>query len=386
MQTLRRALFWLHLAAGVIAGVVILMMSVTGVALTYQRQMQRWADLRGVHDAPPSTGAQPLSADSLLAVVTARTGQAPTQVIWRADAAAPVEVVTGRERAYVSRYTGAVLSTGSATMRTFMSRMTSWHRWFALEGPQRVWGRQATGIANLLFLGILLSGLWLWWPRRLTWRMLRNNLWFQRGLSPKARDFNWHHVLGFWSALPLIVIVASGAVISYPWASALVYRAVGEAPPAPSGGAGGGAERAPDAERTSREVRVPEVGDVAALASRYEPAWRSASLAWPRGPQAPLVFTLDAGTGGEPQKRGTLTVPRDGEPVSWKPFAAQPTGRRARSWMRFLHTGEALGLAGQTVAGVVSAAAALLVYTGLALTWRRWRAWRRRPSPRALRG
>jgi len=36
----RKTIFWLHLACGVSAGVVVLMMSVTGVVLTYERQAQ----------------------------------------------------------------------------------------------------------------------------------------------------------------------------------------------------------------------------------------------------------------------------------------------------------------------------------------------------------
>jgi hypothetical protein len=40
------------------------------------------------------------------------------------------------------------------------------------------------------------------------------------------------------------------------------------------------------------------------------------------------------------------------------------------------------GLAGQTVAGLVSAAACVLVWTGFALAWRRFRAWRVRSQER----
>ena len=47
-----------------------------------------------------------------------------------------------------------------------------------------------------------------------------------------------------------------------------------------------------------------------------------------------------------------------------------------RRWVRFLHTGEALGLPGQTLAGLASAAAALLVWTGLSLALRRFMRWR----------
>ena len=41
---LRTLIFWPHLIAGVTAGVVILVMSVTGVVLTYERQMIAWSD------------------------------------------------------------------------------------------------------------------------------------------------------------------------------------------------------------------------------------------------------------------------------------------------------------------------------------------------------
>ena len=57
-------------------------------------------------------------------------------------------------------------------------------------------------------------------------------VWFRGGLRGKARDFNWHNVIGLWCAVPLFVVVLSGVVISYPWASDLVYRVAGEAPPA----------------------------------------------------------------------------------------------------------------------------------------------------------
>ena len=48
--------------------------------------------------------------------------------------------------------------------------------------------------------------------------------------------------------------------------------------------------------------------------------------------------------------------------------------------MRFLHTGEALGFFGKLVAALASIGGALLVWTGFALAWRRFIAWRRKPA------
>ena len=49
--------------------------------------------------------------------------------------------------------------------------------------------------------------------------------------TAKARDFNWHNVIGVWSAIPLFIVVLSAFPISFPWANALVYQMVGEEPP-----------------------------------------------------------------------------------------------------------------------------------------------------------
>ena len=94
-----------------------------------------------------------------------------------------------------------------------------------------------------------------------------------------------------------------------------------------------------------------------------------------------VQVTVDTGTGAQPQKKGTLQLDRvTGETRKWEPFEAQSKGRQWRSWMRFVHTGEYYGLVGQTIAGLVTAGACVLVWTGLALTWRRFRAWRARAA------
>ncbi len=219
---------------------------------------------------------------------------------------------------------------------------------------------------------------------------------FNGSARGKARDFNWHNVIGFWSAIPLFVIVLGSLVISYPWATDMVYRIVGEAPPArqrpapPAAGAGGaaraqnaGAARRPDGPDSNGpgrggSRRPPEGIDALwARAERQVPGWRSISFRLPTAADAPLVFTIDEGTGGQPQKRATLTVNQStAEVVRWEPFASLSSGRQIRSWLRFAHTGEVYGIVGQTIAGLVSLGASVLVYTGLLLAFRRLLAWR----------
>lgn len=376
MATFRTVLFWIHLVAGVVAGAVILLMSVTGVALTYEKQMLEWADARAHAWVPPSNGARPLPPETLLAaVVAARPGAAPTGVTRRADPRAPVTVTLEGNRALlVHPYTGAVLGEPAPGLRAFFRATTNWHRWLALEGVSRATGRLVTGVANLLFLFIVVSGIYLWVPRLWTRLQFMQVLWFRRGLPGKARDFNWHNVIGIWSALPLAVVVAGAVPISFPWASNLVYRIVGDTPP-PARPA------TPPATAPTGPLSFAGLDAAWAAADAMVPDWRVMSTRLSRPAEAPLTLTIDRGYGGQPQKRGTLSVDRaTGAVTSWETFDQLSPGRRARSWLRFAHTGEYYGLAGQTVAGLVSAGGAVLVYTGLALAWRRFAAWLRRRS------
>lgn len=383
MPTFRTLLFWAHLTIGVAAGVVILLMCVTGVALTYEKQMLEWADRTTV--ATATSGAPPLGPEALLAsAANAAGGATPTGLTLRADPAAPATVTfQGGRVLLVDRVSGQSLGEPSPGLRRFFRTMTAWHRWLALEERSRTTGRAVTGAANLGFLFIVLSGMYLWLPKAITWVQVRQVLWFRGGLQAKARDFNWHNVIGIWSAIPLALVVAGAVPISYSWAGALVYRLAGDTPPAPpangprpaAGRPGGPSGPGPSA---APAVSAQGLDGALTAATSDVPEWRLAAIRFAPA-SAPLTIALDRGHGGQPQHRTTLTVDRTtGRIVRRETFDDLGPGRQWRSWFRFVHTGEYYGLAGQTIAGAVSAGGAVLVYTGLALSLRRFAAWRRR--------
>jgi uncharacterized iron-regulated membrane protein len=406
---LRTLLFWTHLTAGALAGVVILVMCVTGVLLTYERQLYAWYD-RDFQSAP-APGATRMPIADLLARVQAQAPDlAPATVTINGDDHAPVTIAAGQQTIYADAYSGRLLGeTRAQGIRRFMSSVKAWHRWLAVEGDGRPSARAITGWSNLIFLFIVASGIYLWMPRVWTWSRVRAVTLFNRRLSGKARDFNWHNVIGSWSAVPLFIVVFSAVPISFPWANAAVYRAMGEPVPAAGGREGGAAGRggaagARGAEGGGREggrdggrsegaraaaesrggVSVDGIDQLFDRARQQEPDWRTIALRLPQSPRAPLAFAIDRGNGGQPQLRSTLTLTRAGDVVSYESFASQTPARQARSIMRFAHTGEVLGLAGQTIAGLATAGGTVLVYTGIALAFRRLRAWLSRRSRAAV--
>jgi uncharacterized iron-regulated membrane protein len=115
------------------------------------------------------------------------------------------------------------------------------------------------------------------------------------------------------------------------------------------------------------------------MAEQQVPGWKTVSVRFETSPSAPVTFSIEQGERGRPDLRSQLTLdPKTGELVRWEPFASFSLGRQLRSWARFVHTGEADGVFGQTIAALASAGAAVLVCTGFALAWRRFRERKRR--------
>jgi uncharacterized iron-regulated membrane protein len=243
-------------------------------------------------------------------------------------------------------------------------------------------------------------------------------------------------------------MTASGAVLSYPWASNLVYRVAGSPVPAGRGGGPGGGPRAAgggppaarggesqpaihgrgpgeqNAERSRRRggaaegsgggarapqgnaareggPRGPEGGDAAAgiipadidrvwaRAEQQIPTWSLISMRLPNWEGGPAAFTITDGAQWNAFARSNLALnSANAEVVQWQPYDASNLGQKARGWLRFAHTGELGGLTGQIIAGLGCLGGVFLVYTGLALAWRRmwnWSLWKRlgsrRPDP-----
>jgi uncharacterized iron-regulated membrane protein len=420
---LRKIIFWLHLIAGVVAGVIIFVMSATGVALAFDKEIQAWAERDARRITQPTADAKPLGLDVLLAKLREqRPGERPSTITLEADPTVAVAVSFGRTNTfYLDPYSGAIREPGAKKTRAFLQTMIAWHRFLGAGEERRVVGKAITGACNVAFLFLAMSGLYLWWPRQWTKNILSTVGLMNFKLRGKARDFNWHNAIGLWCAPVLIVLTATAMPISYRWAGDLIYKMTGttpppqgtgpggtssaavEIPPPPpgskplgleamfavaqkefphwqqivyrTGGAGGGGGRqserganasiastnAPAVETTNAPAANRERGERRSEGQRERGASQPVTLAIKMQNQWPLFsttqITLDPFTGNVLQREG---------------FSDQNLGRQVRSWTRYLHTGEALGMVGKAVAGLASAGALVLVWTGFALTWRRF--------------
>jgi uncharacterized iron-regulated membrane protein len=378
VKRLRNIIFWIHLSAGVTAGLVIFVMSVTGALLAFEPQITRYAerDMRFVQ--PPSGEATRLNPRALIERAIATKPEASISgFTLSSDRSASATVAFGREGVlFLNPYTGEVLGDGAKGVRNFFRIVTDWHRYLGASGDSRAIGKAVTGAVNAAFLILAITGVFIWWPKQLTWRFLKPVTVFKlKHNTTRARDFNWHNVIGFWSSSILIILTITGLVLSYQWANNLLYRATGNQPPAP---------QAPPANpsagqrgETGSRSALPENLDQAwARAESQDAGWKSITLRLPVRAGSPISFSIENGESWNPIARSQLTIDqKTTEVTKWEPYAGLNSGRKLRSWARSSHTGEAGGILGQLLAGLASLGGSVLVVTGLSLAWRRLRGW-----------
>ena len=359
----RKIVFWLHLCTGVGVGLVVAMMSFTGVLLTYEHQIVSWADAKTWPS--PGVGAARKGIEALAASATESGIEARRVTVYR-DESLPVLVGGGRRdpSTYVDAFSGKVLGRPTNATRDLMQTLTAWHRWFDAGRDSRATAQLITGASNLAFLFLLVSGAYLWLPKIFRWPLFRQRLKFAKSYrNARDRDFYWHHIFAAWSFVPLIVIIVTAVVISFPWANKLLTGMAGSAPARPI------QLTAEDISPGSPRKNLDELMQQAMAQST---SWKSVAIDMP-APDSPTVsFEIDNGSGRQPHKRQTIVLSAyTGEVVGTSGFSDRAPARQAIAWNRYLHTGESFGFVGQTIAGLVSIASLIMVWTGLALAWRR---------------
>lgn len=401
----RKVIFWLHLIAGLVAGIVILVMSVTGATLAFEKEIVAWAERGDRIIASPTADAtkRPLT-DLLARTQEKKPGEKPSGFTIAFDPNASVTVNFGRTNLlYVNPYNGEVRDASGSRVRGFMQTMLTWHRFLGAGEERRALGKAITGACNAAFLFLAVSGLYLWWPRQWTAKTFRAIGVVSFKLRGKARDWNWHNAVGLWCAPVFIVLTATALPISYRWASDLIYKLAGS--PVPAVGAGPGSATAVEVPKAEPGTRPLGYEALLGIVQKEVPSWKEiafqtggARRGGREGGGESRKRNTEEGQRGEGAKSGgeerapqavTVTVKATGQwplfasmQLSLDPFTGAVLrkegfgdynlGRQVRSWTRFLHTGEALGVVGKGVAGIASAMGALLVWTGFALAWRRF--------------
>ena len=395
--SLRRLFFWSHLICGLTAGLVILLLCVTGTLLAFEHPILAYFDRQQLGEIHPQSTRIPIS--ELTAKVEKMAHQPVSSITLSAAPDDPLTFEAGRNRNYVADPWSGQIKAASPRMHDFFHTIVTVHRWFALADASHETVEQITGWSTLAFVFIILSGIYLWLPPM--WKRAQFRVRLRPGWSsnPRARDWNWHNAFGFWLAIPLLCIAVSGVVMALPWSNALLFRLTGSPLPKMHRGQGGperearsgahvqgahgarpqgaspraeGALQAAEHVEQNTATAAVTAEQLFAAASLQSNNWKSLQLRMPSQESKEYNVVLDRGNGYQPQLRDTLIFSANGSLLRRENFTQQSMGSRVRQLLRYLHTGELFGSFGRSLAMLASLAGCLLVWTGFALSWRRF--------------
>ena len=227
---MRRFLFNVHLWGGLIAGVLVVALGLSGTALVFRPDLERMAT-REWRTVQPVGQALPLEqlVDSALAAV-------PDKVLARVtlanDPGEAVQVYLQKPRArnlkdaelidvFVDPYRGSVLGV-RATNRGWLWWLQDFH--YALFSGEP--GLKVNGIAAITLLGLASTGPILWWPG---WKRRRDAF----RVRPRPAQAKWrdlHALTGIVACLALALISLTAMYYAYrSTATAVVTLASGNA-------------------------------------------------------------------------------------------------------------------------------------------------------------
>ncbi len=233
----KAVLLFLHRWLGVISGLIVFVVSVTGCIFVFEEELFRVFHPEVVYVTPGQTlrdinelkavAQNSIGQDKNINIVfipgspdkayyfSALERNPKSKSLWDKD-----EIVYYYQ-VFVNPYTGAV--TGVVDKENeFFFVVRRIHQNLLLR---RDIGNMIVGSATLIFLVILVTGIVLWWPQRVA-------QWKQRlTVKLKARwrrvNYDLHSVAGFYVFLIAFIIAATGIVWSFDWWEKGIYTMLG---------------------------------------------------------------------------------------------------------------------------------------------------------------
>lgn len=224
-------------------------------------------------------------------------------------------------------------------------------------------GLQIVGWSGIAMLVLLLSGVLAWWPRG-SWRKA---LAFKREAAPIRRLRDLHKLSGVWSALLLLVLVATGVLLALPSVTQTLL--------AP------GTPLVPVSAAVPAGGRPVSIGQALAAAQRALPDGRLVFVDVPIGGTAPIRARYQVP--GDPHARFPASYVYldqvSGQVLGVHDARHGWAGAQVNLWVRTLHDGTVGGMATRVLTVVVGLMPGMLFVTGL-LHWMRRRRQARRCS------
>ena len=214
----------IHRWLGLSSGLVVFIVAITGCLYAFQQEIQdltqsyRFVEAQNGPMLPPSRIREISDAEL--------PGKHVHGILYQGRERAANAIYYSYEGGYydfvyVNPYTGAVLKVKDVYNDFFR---------IVLDGHYYLWlppqiGQPVVATATLVFVVMLISGLFLWWPKSKKGMKQRFSIkWNARW---RRQNYDAHNVLGFYVMALALVLALTGLVWGFTWFQEGVYTAIG---------------------------------------------------------------------------------------------------------------------------------------------------------------
>jgi ferredoxin-NADP reductase len=358
---MRKIFLPLHRWTGLTAGLVVVMMAITGASIVFRPQLEPLvnADLltvpqctnRATVDAL-TANAQAVRPDATLDYIRLQAGDTGAARI----PAAAVRFID-QTFVYLNPCNGEVLGQRHR-YGGLLGTIEQVHRLRIMPN-----GSLITGTSVLLFAFVLIcGGLYLWLPSTL--RGVKRTLGLGSVPAGPARMMSLHHRFGVFASLIVLTSALTGLPQAFEWYKAGLYALTGSSM----------REGAiPSAQPSNGQTRLP-MEMLWRRAQELVPQPREMLLHYPAKPRAPADMYLIAQDAPHYNARTMLYLdPYNGKVLKFIPYADSSAGHKLYFWTLSLHTGHFGGLPVQLLLLAGALSIPVLAYTGIASYLRRRR-------------
>ncbi len=343
-MSVRGALRKLHLWAGLTAALLLLLLGVTGSVMVFEEEIDDALNARLAWVQP--AGKRLSLVEMKAALEKANPGATVTSIgIPASEAHSWSAFLRGGKGVSFNPYTGAVLG-AAADRNNFTGNLHQFHLRL-LAGPT---GKAIVGFAGPFLLFLSITGLILWWPRKILTLGRRFN-------------FDLHNTVGVYSWIFLMIFAFTAIIIHWESEASAAANWLAnspEAPPFP--------QRQPAPPGAAR-LTPDQLLDIAQTTA---PGARATMIQLEGNPiRIPMKYPEDRTPAG---RTNIFLNAYTGEVVFHLNARTGPLGfRMVKLWNREIHTGDIFGWPTRILASLASLALPVMAITGPLIWWSRRR-------------
>ena len=357
-NTLKKWAGRIHLWLGLLTGIIVFIVAITGCIYVFHDEIKdtiydyRFVEQQQSGYLPPS---------EIKEIVQSKYPGTTDDFVLYAGQDRPVAVYGVYEETpyyyYLNPYTGEWLYSQDFT-KDFFEIVKALHMYLLL--PEEI-GRQVVGISTLIFILMMITGVILWWPKKL--KNLRKSLKIKWNARWRRVNYDLHNISGFYLHILAIVVAITGLYFSYDWVKDGLYFV---------GNLGEDVESDHHIENIVQKPRILEEPiDIAFVKTQEKAPGHEMYFVWTEGDHHPVVTGAYTESLDYDHQSNYYFHPQTAELLQEQPYESKSTGLKLQEMSYGIHTGQYFGITGKIIAFILSIFVASLPVTGFIVWWGR---------------